>query len=70
MRKPFSVEKMTYVADTGTVIYRSEMIHRRYKKNLHVFDAGTFVAALSPAIPAKGSQMCATTVGRGASLTT
>lgn len=45
MRSPFSVEKMTYVAETGTVLYRSEMSHGKHKKNFEVYDAPAFIAA-------------------------
>ncbi len=46
MRNPFSAEKMTYVADSGKVIYRSEMSHGKHKKNFEVFDANAFIEAL------------------------
>jgi hypothetical protein len=57
MRNPFSVEKMSYVAETGTVIYRSGMSHGKHKKNFEVLDAPAFIAAVTQHIPPKGFQM-------------
>lgn len=50
-------ESGTYVADTGTVICRSDMSHGKNKKNFEVFDAGAFIAAVTQHIPPKGFQM-------------
>lgn len=40
VRNTFSVEKMTYVKETGQVIYQSKMTHGKNKKNFEVYEAG------------------------------
>ena len=54
LRAPFSVEKITYHADTSSVLYRSER-HWRTKRNFEVFSASAFIAALVAQIPLKGA---------------
>ena len=54
LRAPFSVEKITYHADTSSVLYRSER-HWRTKRNFEVFSASAFIAALVAQIPPKGT---------------
>ena len=53
LRAPFSLEKITYNADAGSVLYRSER-HWRTKRNFEVFSADNFIAALLAQIPPKG----------------
>ncbi|MDP3283100.1 MAG: transposase, partial [Desulfobacterales bacterium] len=57
LRNPFSVEKLTYNEETGTVIYHSKMTHGKDKKNFEVFDAEEFIAAITQHIPEKSFQM-------------
>jgi hypothetical protein len=48
IRNTFSVEKLTYINETGTVIYRSKMSHgNNNKKNFEVYTAEEFIAAHS-----------------------
>jgi acyl-[acyl carrier protein]--UDP-N-acetylglucosamine O-acyltransferase len=35
MRNAFSEEKITYIEDTGQVLYRSNMTHGKNKKKIH-----------------------------------
>jgi len=44
VRAPFSLEKITYHAKTGSVLYSSER-HWRTKRNFEVFSAAQFIAA-------------------------
>ena len=53
LRAPFSLEKITYNPDAGTVLYRSER-HWRTKRNFEVFSAPHFIAALLDQMPPKG----------------
>lgn len=57
MRNAFAVEKMTYVPETGTVVYKSKMTEGKNRKNFEVFQAGEFIAAVTQHIPGKGFQM-------------
>ncbi len=57
LRNPFSVEKLTYNKETGTVIYHTKMTHGKDKKNFEVFDAKEFIAAITQHIPEKSFQM-------------
>ena len=57
LRNPFSVEKMTYNDQNGTVIYRSKMTHGRNKKNFNAYKAEEFIAAITQHIPEKSFQM-------------
>jgi hypothetical protein len=54
LRAPFSLEKITYDADTGSVLYRSER-HWRTKRNFEVWAASAFISALVAQIPPKGA---------------
>jgi len=53
LRAPFSLEKITYNADAGSVLYRSDR-HWRTKRNFEVFSASQFIAALLDQVPPKG----------------
>jgi len=58
IRNTFSVEKLTYINETGTVIYRSKMSHgNNNKKNFEVYTAEEFIAAIAQHIPEKSFQM-------------
>lgn len=57
LRNPFSIEKLTYNEETGTVIYHSKMTHGTNKKNFEVFNAEEFIAAITQHIPDKSFQM-------------
>ena len=53
LRAPFSLEKITYNAAAGSVLYRSER-HWRTKRNFEVFSASAFISALVAQLPPKG----------------
>jgi hypothetical protein len=53
LRAPFSLDKITYNADAGSVLYRSER-HWRTRRNFEVFSAREFIVALLSHLPAKG----------------
>jgi hypothetical protein len=53
IRNPFSLEKIRYIAKTGTVIYRSAMSRGKSKKNFEIFDAEDFLATITQHIPDK-----------------
>jgi len=53
LRAPFSLEKITYNAKAGSVLYRSDR-HWRTKRNFEVFSASQFIAALLDQVPPKG----------------
>jgi hypothetical protein len=57
IRNTFSVEKMHYNENTGTVIYHSKMSHGNNKKNFEVYSAEEFIAAITQHIPDKSFQM-------------
>jgi len=58
IRNTFSVEKLTYINETATVSYRSKMSHgNNSKKNLEVYTAEKFIAAITQHIPEKSFQM-------------
>lgn len=57
LRNLFSLEKITFNDKTGTVIYRSKVIHGRNKKNFNVYSAEEFIAAITQHIPEKSFQM-------------
>ena len=52
LRAPFSLEKITWKKETGTVIYRSERSWNT-KRNFEVFSAADFLAAAVDHIPPK-----------------
>jgi len=54
MRKAFAEEKITYIEDTGQVLYRSAMIHGKDKKNFELLPAEEFIARITQHIPEKG----------------
>jgi len=57
IRNTFSVEKLTYINETGTVIYRSKMTHgNNNKKNFELYTAEEFIAAIAQHIPEKSFQ--------------
>ena len=57
IRNTFSVERLTYVEETGTVIYKSKMTHGQSKKNFEVYTAEEFIAGITQHIPEKSAQM-------------
>jgi len=57
IRNTFSIEKLTYIEDTGTVIYHSRMTHCKNRKNFAVYTAEGFIAAICQHIPEKFFQM-------------
>ena len=50
LRNPFSLEKMTYLPETGEVVYRSKRNHAT-KRLWETFDAPAFIAAIARHIP-------------------
>ncbi|MBU0483224.1 MAG: transposase zinc-binding domain-containing protein [Proteobacteria bacterium] len=60
IRNTFAVSKITYNEESGTVIYRSKMQHRKSKggkKNFQVFKAEEFIVAITQHIPEKSFQL-------------
>ena len=57
IRNPFSVEKIHYQQQNGTVIYKSKMTHGKNKKNFKLFKANEFIAAITQHIPDKSFQL-------------
>ena len=57
MRNAFSEEKITYIEDTGQVLYRSDMTHGKNKKNFELLPAEEFIARVTQHIPEKGFQI-------------
>ena len=57
IRNPFSLKKIKYNRDTGTVIYQSGMRHGRNKKKFEIFGATEFIAAITQHIPDKSFQL-------------
>ena len=47
LRNAFSEQKITYLKDTGKVLYRSAMTHGCNKKNFEIFTAEEFIAAIT-----------------------
>ena len=54
VRAPFSLDKITYNAAAGSVLYRSER-HWRTKRNFEVFSTSAFISALEAQLPPKGA---------------
>jgi len=54
----FSLDKITYKAETGMVVYKSKMSHGKNKSTFKVFKAGEFIAAITQHIPDKSFQLC------------
>jgi len=50
LRAPFSLEKMTYLAETGMVVYRSQM-HKSLKRNFQLMPGAQWLALLCRHIP-------------------
>jgi len=57
LRNAFSEQKITYLEDTGKVLYRSAMTHGQNRKNFEVFTAEEFIATITQHIPHKHFQM-------------
>jgi hypothetical protein len=57
MGDAFAEEKITYIEDTGQVLYRSDMTHGKNKKNFELLPAEEFIARVTQHIPEKGFQM-------------
>jgi hypothetical protein len=57
LRNAFSEQKITYLEDTGKVLYRSAMTHGSNKKNFEIFTPEEFIAAITQHIPDKHFQM-------------
>ncbi len=50
LRAPFSLEKMSYDRDSGTIIYRSRL-HKTLKRNFQVMPGADWLALLCRHIP-------------------
>ena len=50
LRAPFSLEKMSYDPDSGTVLYRSRM-HKTFKRNFQIMHGADWLAQLCAHIP-------------------
>jgi len=57
MRNAFAEEKISYIEDSGQVLYRSAMTHGKNKKNFELLPAGQFIARVTQHIPEKGFQV-------------
>ncbi|MCR4291367.1 MAG: transposase [Candidatus Kuenenia sp.] len=63
IRNTFSLEKLTYNQETGTVIYRSKMSHgkngvlHKFSTSFQIYTAEEFIAAITQHIPEKSFQM-------------
>jgi len=57
MRNAFAEEKISYIEDSGQVLYRSAMTQGKNKKNFELLPAGQFIARVTQYIPEKGFQM-------------
>ncbi len=57
IRNTFSLYKLSYIASTGTVIYRSKMSHGGNKKNFQAFSSMEFIAAITQHIPERLAQI-------------
>jgi hypothetical protein len=57
LRNAFSEQKITYLEDTGNVLYPSAMTHGSNKKNFEIYTAEEFIAAITQHIPDKGFRM-------------
>jgi hypothetical protein len=70
LRAPMSLEKMTYDAATGSVIYRSKM-HASLKRNFQVMNGAQWLELLCRHIPDRYEHLVRTSagipIGRGAS---
>jgi hypothetical protein len=50
LRAPFSLEKMTYLAETGMVMYRSHM-HKSLKRNFQLMPGAQWLEMLCRHVP-------------------
>ena len=57
IRNTFSLKRLIYNQQTGTVIYRSKMTHGENKRNFQIYTAEEFIAAITQHIPEKSFQM-------------
>jgi len=57
IRNTFSLKKLTYIEQTGIVIYHSKMTHGKNKKNFVVYEAEDFIVAICRHIPEKFFRM-------------
>ena len=58
IRNTFSIEKLTYINETVTVIYRSKMSHGNdNKKRFEVYTAEEFIPAITQHFPERPFQM-------------
>ncbi|MFQ5835445.1 MAG: transposase, partial [bacterium] len=57
IRNTFSLENVTYIDETGKVIYHSKMTYGKDKRNFEVYTAEEFIAAITQHIPDKSFQM-------------
>ena len=57
IRNTFSLAKLSYIEETGTVIYRSKMRHGGNKRNLEMFTPLEFIAVITQHIPERLAQM-------------
>lgn len=57
IRNTFSLDKLSYIEKTGTVIYRSKMSHGGNKRNFQTYSPLEFIAAITQHISDRLSQM-------------
>ena len=57
IRNTFSLDKLLYNEENGTVIYHSKITHGTSKKNFEVYTVEEFIAAVTQHIPDKSYQM-------------
>ena len=58
MRNVFNTQNITYIEETGKVIYRTGKIQKgENRKNFVIYDAEEFIAAITQHIPKKNFQM-------------
>ncbi len=60
MRNAFAEVKITYIENTGQVLYCSDMTHGKNNKNFELLPAEEFIARVTQHIPEKGFQMVRT----------
>jgi hypothetical protein len=53
LRNAFSEKKITYVEDTGKVLYRFAITHGSNKQNFEIIAAAEFIGAITQRIPDK-----------------
>jgi hypothetical protein len=57
MCNAFAEEKISYIEDSGQVLYRLDMTYGKNKKNFELLPAEEFIARVTQHIPEKGFQM-------------